>query len=168
MLDTELVSLAHGIAKGMLKQGQIPWSVDVEDVAQAGMVSALIARGRYDETRGASLRTFLAIRIRGAIRDEVQRQMRTHEGNSYEALGEIHQAPGHNETPERHVMGHQLLMRLAGAIDRLPERDRWVLEMKYRDELTQREIGTVLGVSEARVSQIHNRIVGKLRGRVLQ
>ena len=164
MRDAELVSLAHGIAQVMLRQGQIPWSVDVEDVAQAGMVSALMARGRYDETRGASIRTFLAIRIRGAIRDEVQRQMRTYVENSYEALGEIHQAPGHNETPERHVMHHELLTRLSTEIDRLPARDRWVLEMKYQDDLTQREIGTVLGVSEARVSQIHSRIVGRLRG----
>ena len=163
MRDTELVSLAHGIAQVMLRQGQIPWSVDVEDLAQAGMVSALMARGRYDETRGASIRTFLAIRIRGAIRDEVQRQMRTHVENSYEALGEIHQAPGHNETPERHVMHHELLTRLSTEIDGLPARDRWVLEMKYQDDLTQREIGTVLGVTEARVSQIHSRIVDKLR-----
>ncbi|MBM3328033.1 MAG: FliA/WhiG family RNA polymerase sigma factor [Calditrichaeota bacterium] len=51
-------------------------------------------------------------------------------------------------------------------IDELPEVDRAVIALYYYEELTLREIGLVLGVSESRVSQIHSRILSTLRGRL--
>ena len=53
---------------------------------------------------------------------------------------------------------------LAAAIADLPERERLVMALYYDEELNLREIGQVLGVSESRVSQIHGRIMIKLRG----
>jgi|SRR5690625_4479631 len=53
---------------------------------------------------------------------------------------------------------------LADAIGQLPERERLVMALYYKEELNLREIGAVLGVSESRVSQIHGRIMIKLRG----
>jgi RNA polymerase sigma factor FliA len=46
----------------------------------------------------------------------------------------------------------------------LPEREQLVMALYYDEELNLREIGAVLGVSESRVSQIHGRIMIKLRG----
>ena len=51
---------------------------------------------------------------------------------------------------------------LAGLIDRLPDRERQVLGLYYDEELTMREIGTVLGVTESRVSQLHSSAVHRL------
>ena len=53
--------------------------------------------------------------------------------------------------------------RLARAIQQLPEREQMVLSLSYYEELTLREIGVVLGVSEARVSQIRSSAVLTLR-----
>jgi len=53
--------------------------------------------------------------------------------------------------------------RLAGAIDRLPTRERQVVSLYYVEELTMKEIGVVLGVTESRVSQIHTQAVIRLR-----
>ncbi|MBK1727449.1 RNA polymerase sigma factor FliA [Halorhodospira neutriphila] len=55
---------------------------------------------------------------------------------------------------------------LAEAIRQLPERERLVMALYYDEELNLREIGEVLGVSESRVSQIHGRIMLKLRNRL--
>lgn len=56
---------------------------------------------------------------------------------------------------------------LAGAIEKLPEKEKLVLSLYYYDELSMKEIGKVLGISESRVSQLHTkaliRIGGKLR-----
>jgi RNA polymerase sigma factor for flagellar operon FliA len=55
---------------------------------------------------------------------------------------------------------------LAGAIDKLPERERTVIALYYYEGLTLKEIGTVLGVTESRVSQLHTKAVLRLRAKL--
>ncbi len=55
---------------------------------------------------------------------------------------------------------------LENALDMLPERDRLVIVLYYYEELTLKEIGQALGVSESRVSQIHTKAILRLRGRL--
>lgn len=52
---------------------------------------------------------------------------------------------------------------LAGAIDRLPERERQVIALYYVKELTMKEIAEVLGVTESRVSQLKSQAATRLR-----
>jgi RNA polymerase sigma factor FliA len=55
---------------------------------------------------------------------------------------------------------------LAGAIDRLPEREKTVIALYYYEGLTLKEIGEVLGVTESRVSQLHTKAVLRMRARM--
>jgi RNA polymerase sigma factor for flagellar operon FliA len=55
---------------------------------------------------------------------------------------------------------------LAGAINRLGEREKIVLTLYYYENLTLAQIGEVLGVTESRVCQIHTKAVMQLRGRM--
>ena len=55
---------------------------------------------------------------------------------------------------------------LADAISRLPEREKLVITLYYYEELTLREIGEVLSVTESRVSQLHTKAVLRLRSRL--
>jgi RNA polymerase sigma factor for flagellar operon FliA len=52
---------------------------------------------------------------------------------------------------------------LAEAIALLPEREKLVVTLYYYEELTLREIGEVLSVTESRVSQLHTRAVLRLK-----
>jgi len=52
---------------------------------------------------------------------------------------------------------------LTAAVEALPERERQVVALYYVEELTMKEIGAVLGVTESRVSQIHTQSVIRLR-----
>jgi RNA polymerase sigma factor for flagellar operon FliA len=56
--------------------------------------------------------------------------------------------------------------RIADAIARLPEREKLVIALYYYENLTLREIGEVLGVTESRISQLHTKAVLRLRGRL--
>jgi RNA polymerase sigma factor for flagellar operon FliA len=60
----------------------------------------------------------------------------------------------------------ELKDRIADAIARLPEREKLVVALYYYENLTLREIGEVLGVTESRVSQLHTKAVLRLRGRM--
>ena len=55
---------------------------------------------------------------------------------------------------------------MAEAIASLPEREKIVVTLYYYEELTLREIGEVLGVTESRVSQLHTKAVLRLRARL--
>ena len=56
---------------------------------------------------------------------------------------------------------------LKAQIEQLPERQRLVLSLIYYNELSQKEVSTVLGVTEARVSQLHKEALDRLRKRIL-
>jgi len=55
---------------------------------------------------------------------------------------------------------------IAKAIDDLPEKEKQVISLYYYDELTMKEIGKVLDLTESRVSQIHTKAVLRLRVRI--
>ena len=57
---------------------------------------------------------------------------------------------------------------LAREIARLPDRTKLVLALYYQDELTFREVGEVLGVTESRVCQIHTEAILTLRNRMVE
>ncbi len=73
--------------------------------------------------------------------------------------------------PAKHsVLGEiekgELRSFLVVAIDRLTNQEKLVIALYYYEELTLKEIGEVMSISESRVSQIHTRAVSKLRGMV--
>ncbi len=57
---------------------------------------------------------------------------------------------------------------LAGAINRLGDREKIVLTLYYYEGLTLAEIGEVLGVTESRVCQIHTKAVLQLRAKLTE
>ncbi len=67
------------------------------------------------------------------------------------------------EDPAQIVDEAALKELLAEAVAQLPERDRIVIGLYYQDELTLREIGEVLEVTESRVCQIHTQAITRLR-----
>ena len=52
---------------------------------------------------------------------------------------------------------------LVKILKRLPERERIVVTLYYYEELTFKEIGKTLGISESRVSQIHSEVISRLK-----
>jgi len=67
------------------------------------------------------------------------------------------------EDPERSAYKELLMEELKKAINKLDDREKLVLSLRYEQELSLKEIGIVLGVSESRVSQVLSVILAKLR-----
>jgi RNA polymerase sigma factor FliA len=68
--------------------------------------------------------------------------------------------------PQRTLSQGEMKEAVGEAIARLPEREKLVITLYYYEELTLREIGEVLGVTESRVSQLHTKAVLRLKGRL--
>ena len=68
--------------------------------------------------------------------------------------------------PEQQYEVDEMKHVLADAINRMPEREKLVLTLYYYQGLTLAEIGSVLGVTESRVCQIHTKGILQLRSRL--
>jgi RNA polymerase sigma factor FliA len=68
--------------------------------------------------------------------------------------------------PEAALDQTEMREALADAIARLPEREKLVVTLYYYEELTLREIGEVLGVTESRVSQLHTKAILRLKAHI--
>jgi RNA polymerase sigma factor for flagellar operon FliA len=68
--------------------------------------------------------------------------------------------------PQAVVDQSELRDRVADAIAALPEREKLVIALYYYENLTLREIGEVLGVTESRISQLHTKAVLRLRSKL--
>jgi RNA polymerase sigma factor for flagellar operon FliA len=68
--------------------------------------------------------------------------------------------------PQAHLDESETREALSEAIAALPEREKIVVTLYYYEELTLREIGDVLGVTESRVSQLHTKAILRLRSRL--
>jgi RNA polymerase sigma factor for flagellar operon FliA len=62
------------------------------------------------------------------------------------------------------VENKELLTKLRGAVENLPERERMIVKLYYHEELILREIGEILNLSQGRVCQIVGQVVARLRG----
>lgn len=69
----------------------------------------------------------------------------------------------HNN-PFSFVATNELKLVLKKAIDVLPEKERLILSLYYYEELTMKEIGKVVNLTESRVCQLHTQAILRLRG----
>jgi len=70
--------------------------------------------------------------------------------------------------PQEALASTEVKDLLTEAISGLPEREQLVVALYYYENLTLREIGEVLGVTESRVSQLHTKAVMRLKSQLEQ
>jgi len=70
------------------------------------------------------------------------------------------------EDPHITLQARELRTMLKGAVEKLPTKERFVVQLYYFDELTMKEIGTLLNITESRVSQLHTKSMLRLRGKL--
>lgn len=115
--------------------------------------------------------------------DEYNQMLVEARGISLISLDELHVSDG-DENSERNLLEFltdpdyvdpaemlnldQVYRIVAETIDLLPEKERLVISLYYYDELTMKEIGEILEITESRVSQIHTKAILRLRGRLMK
>lgn len=85
--------------------------------------------------------------------------MQDDEATSLSDLIEDSALPG----PAQQVEHLEILEVLSSAVNRIPERERLLLSLYYREELTMKEISRLMNVSESRVCQLHMQAILRLR-----
>jgi RNA polymerase sigma factor for flagellar operon FliA len=145
---------------------------DADDLGSAAVLGLIDAVDRFEPGRGVPFEAYAALRIRGAIIDELRRV--DERGRSAEETPRAVSLDGlveedwmkflvsHDEVDAK--FDHEdLCGRVEGALATLPPRQREVLARYYADSLTLREAGQRMGISEARACQLHGRAIVNLR-----
>lgn len=70
------------------------------------------------------------------------------------------------DSPEEVLERDELKRILAETLEMLTEKERKVIVLYYYEELTLKEISSILEVSESRISQLHTRALQKMKGRL--
>src|SRR5262245_635194 len=137
-----------------------------------GQLEAKLGRAPTDEEISRTL---------GISEEEFQDSLLEISRTSIAALDELWTSSAHGGDPVSRIdtspdpdaaepqaaMAHTELREALGeAIARLPEREKLVVTLYYYEELTLREIGEVLGVTESRVSQLHTKAILRLKARL--
>lgn len=61
----------------------------------------------------------------------------------------------------------ELLEKIQEILEELKERDQLIIQLYYYEELNLKEISEILNISESRISQIHKKLLKKLRERLM-
>ena len=89
----------------------------------------------------------------------------TGEDNDKISIADSIESPG-SLNPDTIVEKEEIKRVIVGAIKELPEKEKKVLVLYYYEDLTLREIGEVLEVTESRVSQLHTKAIMRLRAKL--
>lgn len=186
-LIRENMPLVKIIARRFSKR--LPASVAQDDLLGAGalgLIDSVVRRRGNDES---SFACYTRIRIRGAIFDELRSHdwlpRRSRHIDPAAAVDgpprpvavihfddlptEADRTPADKSSegnPLSALSRKRVAAMLRQELDLLPERDRLVLHLHYFKGMRLKEIGRFLGVSEARISQIHHRALSQLKPKV--
>lgn len=134
------------VSKLQSQLGRLP---EDEEIAKEMGVTLEEFFDTLNETRNMPL---LSLEDLGIARDSGDKQSLL---DTLEGKGDV--------DPQTQMRLTELKNLIAAAIDSLPEKERLMVSLYYYEELTMKEIGEVLGITESRISQIHSKAVYRLR-----
>ena len=191
VIDEKLIikhmPLVQRLARRMAMRA--PASIISDDLYSAGALGLVDSVLKNRGGDGASFACYVRMRIKGAIYDELratdwlprraraEQQQQKDEQKAGPArpvavirFDDLPAGPEANPAtkeigsdPLEELSRKQTRMSLDEALAELPRRDRLVVNLHYFRGMQIREIGRLLGVSEARISQIHHRALQRIR-----
>lgn len=162
------------IVGGFLKK--LPSNVTRDDLMSAGMEGLWAGLCKRSET-SENLEAYLHFRVRGAILDELRaqdwlpRRMRDKidagEANESVVFLEISEwedkAFSHSPDQEEDIDQSREVQILISVLERLPARERLILEAHYIQGVKFDDLAKQLGVSAPRISQLHARALARVK-----
>lgn len=138
------------------------FAITYEDARQAACEGFIKAFAKFDDTKGASFKTYLNIRVRGAILDEVRRcnQFTKEVYRSKTDIRFIEYTAEHDlVTYDNVTEGFDQL------IQTLEPKLQTILRLRLKYDLSVEEVGTIFGCGGSRISQLYTKAINQLRER---
>ena len=173
LLIERYLPLARGLSR-RVRTTETPVT-DSDDMASAAFLGLIDAVDRFEPGRGVPFEAYARLRIRGAMIDELRRTSERSRSATPEEQPRMMSLDGILDDGRTDMLPvgdgglddgferEDLRGRVQVALDTLPVRQREVLTRYYKDELTLRQAGAQMGISEARACQLRGRAIVNLR-----
>lgn len=142
----------------------------LDDLVQHAALGLREAIGTFDPTRGAAFEAYCGLRVRGAMLDFLRRSRfdaRRWREDRLRLIGLKHEdaaiADPRSHDPADPVTVRDLREFLLRGLSTI---ERHVILLYYYENRSLREIGEALNLCESRVSQIHQRVLNRMRERI--
>jgi RNA polymerase sigma factor (sigma-70 family) len=126
----------------------------MRELAAQAAASAYEARCQFDSERGSDSASFIMSRVMARLLTRYRQEWRF-------ARRCADTAP--EDTPVTASMNRERRDHLADAVERLPNRDRWLIGQLYWHDRAQTELARELGVSQPAISKHCRKIIDRLR-----
>lgn len=144
----------------LLLKVRMPWA-DLEELLQWGAIGMMEASQRFNISHGTSFQAFATQRIRGAMIDGLRREGSHRRGQvvlDIEAIDtSTYQQSKGPEDPMAILSRQDDRTLLAQALRTLPDLEYKILALHFYEELNNREIASVLDISEGYASRLRKR-----------
>lgn len=132
---------------------------DAEDAAARVFLKVHENWNRYDPERGAISTWLYAItqnEVRGVLRGRARAQETEH-------FADWDRLSGPGPAPEETLLSEERVEALTAALERLPERERDILLLRFYSCLPSKEVAGRMGLSDANVRYLQSKALQKLR-----
>ncbi len=157
--------LVRAIARRYAGRGE-----ELDDLVQAGSVGLVRASARFDPGRGVAFATFVGPAVEGAIRRHlskrrggVQLPPKAQWTSADSPVLEASDAAVDGSREPKSLVESEHRMLLAGGFRALDERERQIVFLRFNADMTERQIATAVGISQAHVSRLLDGALTKLR-----
>ncbi|OGC12795.1 hypothetical protein A3J90_04620 [candidate division WOR-1 bacterium RIFOXYC2_FULL_37_10] len=135
---------------------------EAEDLAQEAKIAFIDALKTWDPRRG-ELWPYVSIRLKGSMQDYLRKKKMDQVSGMYEWINSAaHIYLAFNREAIVHDQVDDVL-HVDGALQELSEKEQQVVKMYYNEDLTFKEIGDKIGLSESQVSRICNEATRKVK-----
>jgi len=135
-------------------ENKLGHTVDDEDIAKELNISSDELQSLLTKISGTSIISLNDIWYLGDDNDEV-------------SFMETLESPA-NLNPDSLIEKEEIKSVIVEAIKQLPDKEKKVIVLYYYEDLTLKEIGEVLDVTESRISQLHTKAIMRLRGKLMR
>ena len=141
---------------------------NVMDLVQEGTVGLIEAVENYDHRRGVAFSLYAVHRIRGRMMNFLAREGRSNhvlvqDGPEEDGIWQQEAADTALSVAEQ-AEGHVLSGKLHDAMDRLPQKERMVLENVYLNSAEVRDVAELLHVSTGHIYRLQKSGIRRIRG----
>lgn len=153
----------------MLLKSRMPWA-DLDDLLQWGALGMLEAQARFRVEHGVTFEVFAFRRIRGAMIDGIRRGYSFRRSEVILDDETVDNAAQHGgslpEDPFEILTRTETRDVLVSALKDLPAEEYRILALHFYDDMNNREIAEILGVSEGYASKLRQRALLSLKAHV--
>jgi RNA polymerase sigma-B factor len=132
---------------------------DLDELVQVGALALVKASGRFDPDRGVAFASFAAPAVEGGIR----RHLRDRRGRAINAAPDSPEGGAEPSGDLGSTDESEFRVLLADGLRVLDERERRIVFLRFHADMTERQIASEVGISQAHVSRLLDAALAKLR-----